>query len=97
MRNDPLVAMNQNQSFWQFKWGDYRPNKPFGSGRYSADVVIIGGGYTGLTAAREIKADAPHKRVVVLEAREIGFGASGRNGGFNMTLFGLEPEVTLMR
>lgn len=97
MRNDPLVAMNQNQSFWQFKWGDYRPNKPFGSGRYSADVVIIGGGYTGLTAAREIKADAPHQRVVVLEAREIGFGASGRNGGFNMTLFGLEPEVTLMR
>jgi glycine/D-amino acid oxidase-like deaminating enzyme len=34
---------------------------------------------------------------MVLEANEIGFGASGRNGGFNMTLFGVEPEVTLLR
>jgi glycine/D-amino acid oxidase-like deaminating enzyme len=35
-------------------------------------------------------------RVAVLEAEVIGFGASGRNGGFAMTLFGLEPAVTAM-
>jgi glycine/D-amino acid oxidase-like deaminating enzyme len=45
----------------------------------SADVVIIGGGYTGLSTALHLaKAGA---EVVVLEASEPGWGASGRNGG----------------
>jgi glycine/D-amino acid oxidase-like deaminating enzyme len=35
-------------------------------------------------------------KVAVLEGEVIGFGASGRNGGFAMTLFGLEPAVTAM-
>jgi gamma-glutamylputrescine oxidase len=44
-----------------------------------ADVVIIGAGFTGLSAALEL-AEAGYK-VVVLEAETVGFGASGRNGG----------------
>ncbi|MCA1490395.1 FAD-binding oxidoreductase [Ensifer sp. NBAIM29] len=43
------------------------------------DVAIIGGGFTGLGAARQLaKAGA---KVVVLEAERVGWGASGRNGG----------------
>jgi len=53
------------------------------------DVAIIGGGYTGLSAARTL---AKHNiNVAVLEAETIGWGASSRNGG--MTLTGLKPAM----
>ncbi len=90
-------AMGQNQSFWQHKYGPYIANSALTSGDHQADVVIIGGGFTGLTCARELLKDQSDLKVVVLEASEIGFGASGRNGGFNMSLFGVEPETTVMR
>ena len=60
----------------------------------SVDVAIIGGGFTGLSTAYNLLKDDPGMKVAVLEAEGIGFGASGRNGGFSMTLFGLEPAVT---
>ncbi|MGH3037157.1 MAG: NAD(P)/FAD-dependent oxidoreductase [Gaiellaceae bacterium] len=47
-----------------------------------ADLGIVGGGFTGLWAALHAKADDPAADVVVLEADTVGFGASGRNGGF---------------
>ena len=94
---DATAAMQKNHSFWQYKYGDYMPNAALPAGTYDVDVLVVGAGFTGLTAAREVKKDNPDKNVMVLEAREIGFGASGRNGGFNMTLFGLEPEVTVLR
>src|SRR6188472_2033651 len=47
-----------------------------------ADLCIVGGGFTGLWAALHAKADDPGRDVVLLEAETVGFGASGRNGGF---------------
>ncbi len=44
-----------------------------------ADVVVIGAGYCGLSTALHLAERGV--RVVVLEAREVGFGGSGRNGG----------------
>lgn len=90
-------AMENNHSFWQYKYGDYSANAALPQGSWETDVLVIGGGYTGLTCAREIRKDDETKRVMVLDANEIGFGASGRNGGFSMTLFGVEPEITVMR
>jgi glycine/D-amino acid oxidase-like deaminating enzyme len=48
----------------------------------SADLAIVGGGYTGLWTAVLAKQRQPDRRVVLLEAETIGWAASGRNGGF---------------
>ena len=48
-------------------------------GQTSADVCIVGGGYTGLSAA--LHCAQAGLSVVLLEAHRVGFGASGRNGG----------------
>ncbi|MEU9377549.1 FAD-dependent oxidoreductase [Streptomyces sp. NPDC048255] len=48
----------------------------------TADVVIVGGGYTGLWTAYYLKSSAPDLRVTVLEQKFCGYGASGRNGGW---------------
>ena len=66
------------QSYYQSSVNRTVSTAPLG-GDVTADVVIIGAGYTGLSAALEL-AQAGYK-VVVLEAETIGFGASGRNGG----------------
>jgi len=55
------------------------PSYPSLPGDIETDVCIVGAGYTGLSAALEL-AEAGY-RVVVLEARTVGYGASGRNGG----------------
>ena len=49
------------------------------AGEVRADVCIVGGGYTGLSAALHLAQAG--RRVVLLEAHRVGFGASGRNGG----------------
>ena len=51
-------------------------------GRLRADIAIVGGGITGLSAAYHFKRRYPNKQIVVLEGQRIGFGASGRNSGF---------------
>ncbi|UIY32658.1 FAD-binding oxidoreductase (plasmid) [Neorhizobium galegae] len=43
------------------------------------DVAVVGGGFTGLGAARQLAMAGA--KVIVLEAETVGFGASGRNGG----------------
>lgn len=47
-----------------------------------ADVAIVGAGYTGLWAAIRLLETDPGLRIRVLEMEHVGFGASGRNGGF---------------
>jgi glycine/D-amino acid oxidase-like deaminating enzyme len=61
----------------------------------TVDVAVIGAGYTGLAAAYHLKTAEPTLNLAVLEAETAGFGASGRNAGFVMTLFG--ASVALMK
>jgi glycine/D-amino acid oxidase-like deaminating enzyme len=58
------------------------PTRPAARGRLVADVAIIGAGFTGLWTAIALTDTDPALRVVVLEQETVGFGASGRNGGF---------------
>jgi len=59
-------------------------------GERSADVVVVGGGYTGMWAAWHLKRLEPEAEVVLLEAGRCGRGPSGRNGGFcNVMWFSL--------
>ena len=48
----------------------------------SCDIAIIGGGYSGLWSAYYLKKLLPDARIVIIEAKQVGFGASGRNGGW---------------
>ena len=83
------------KSYWLNNYGPYSPNAPV-EGDVSVDAAIIGGGFTGLSTAYFLRKAEPSMRVAVLEGEVVGYGASGRNGGFAMTLFGLEPAVTAM-
>ena len=53
----------------------------------SADVAIVGAGYTGLWTAYYLLTRSPGIRVALVEAEHAGFGASGRNGGWCSALF----------
>ena len=72
---------NGKVSFWWDSIG-LEPARPALPGSLQADVCIVGAGYTGLWTAYYLKKAAPGLRVVVLEQRFAGFGASGRNGGW---------------
>jgi glycine/D-amino acid oxidase-like deaminating enzyme len=70
-------------SFW-FQTVDLQNqkiNEPL-RGSHTADIVIVGGGYTGLSAAYNLRKKFSNKKIVLLEGACCGYGASGRNGGF---------------
>jgi glycine/D-amino acid oxidase-like deaminating enzyme len=73
-------------SFWLQSLGPVTP-LPALPGDRVADVVIVGGGYTGLWTAYYLARQDPRLSIVVLEAEYCGFGASGRNGGWASGLF----------
>ncbi len=75
------MTLNGQISFWWHQLGT-PPQRSALPGPTDADVCIVGGGFTGLWTAYYLKRLQPDARVVVLEQRFAGFGASGRNGGW---------------
>lgn len=59
-----------------------REPKPPLIGDDEAPWVVIGGGFTGLSAARQLALNFPNDRVILVEGQQVGFGTSGRNAGF---------------
>ncbi|MEK0163108.1 FAD-binding oxidoreductase [Phaeobacter sp. A36a-5a] len=78
-----LLYSNDRKGTYPDSWyaATATPLAPFAplTGDARADVCVVGGGYTGLSAALHL-ADSG-RSVILLEANRVGFGASGRNGG----------------
>jgi len=69
------------------------PPLPPLQGDQTADVVIVGGGYTGLSAALHLVESFPERRIVLLEGARVGYGASGRNCGLVLPFIGGAEEA----
>jgi NADPH-dependent 2,4-dienoyl-CoA reductase/sulfur reductase-like enzyme len=83
---DPSILKHLSLMQPQLYWLDEDPLEPLPHptliGDVTADLCIVGAGYTGLWTALLAKEANPEREVIVVEQRETGAGASGRNGGF---------------
>jgi glycine/D-amino acid oxidase-like deaminating enzyme len=59
---------------------------PGHSGNSKSRWTVIGAGFTGLAAARQLAMNFPDEEIVLVDAQEVGFGSSGRNAGFAIDL-----------
>ncbi len=86
-----------NRSWWTLGQPSYVPSPPLCE-NVVADMVIIGGGFTGMSTAWHVARRFPDRRVALIEAREVGNGASGRNGGMMLNwmngVSSSQPELT---
>ncbi|AUX49059.1 FAD-dependent oxidoreductase [Sorangium cellulosum] len=85
------------RTVWSAAGPPYEPVPPL-RGDVVADVAIIGGGFTGVSTAYHLIRRFPGLRVMVLEARHLANGASGRNGGMMLNWINgvsyRDPELT---
>ncbi|TFH19885.1 MAG: FAD-dependent oxidoreductase [Acidimicrobiales bacterium] len=72
----------RTKSLWLDQLAGPLTRRPTLSGDVDVDVAIVGAGYTGLWTAYSLLGSDPSLRVLVVEREMVGFGASGRNGGW---------------
>jgi glycine/D-amino acid oxidase-like deaminating enzyme len=87
-----MASTHTARGWWQEEAGEAAPQPPL-QGSFDADVVIVGGGYTGLWTAWFLCEREPGTRVAVLEAERCGTGPSGRNGGFVNAMWSSLPTL----
>ncbi len=75
-----MPGPDSNASVWWTTKGPYEPLPPLRES-LKADLVIVGGGFTGVSSALHFAKKNPGMRIVLLEASHLAAGASGRNGG----------------
>jgi taurine dehydrogenase large subunit len=78
----PGTGLAYPRSYWAATAGPVPADDGPAPGRVDTDVAIIGGGYTGLSCAYHL-AKRYGTKAVILEANQVGWGCSGRNGGFS--------------
>ena len=85
------------KSFWLEQATSGYVESPTLEGVVRADILVVGGGLTGVSAAYHLKITQPSLRVVLLESEVIGYGASGRNTGFVIPSLGTPLGLTSTR
>ncbi len=80
-------------SFWLENCGDNLAPRPSLGKSTDVDVAILGGGYTGLWTAYYLLRSNPRLKVAVIEKEIVGYGASGRNGGWCSSKFPVTPSM----
>jgi len=86
------TALDENRACWLAEAPPYEP-LPALARDESADIAVVGGGLTGVSSAWHLSRRFPERRIVLLEARALGNGASGRSGGQLLTgIQGVEPS-----
>jgi glycine/D-amino acid oxidase-like deaminating enzyme len=80
-------------SFWLETSGDPLVPRPALQRSEEVDIAILGGGYSGLWTAYYLLRANPGLRVAIVEKEIVGFGASGRNGGWCSSRFPVTPAV----
>lgn len=79
------LPVNDTTNGWANTLPPRAPNPPLAGDR-TADVIVIGAGYAGLAAARRFAENRPEAEVVLIDAAQVGQGASARNSGFVIDL-----------
>ena len=69
-------------SYWQESIASSLVDRSSVDSNLDVDIAIVGAGYSGLWTAYYLKQLQPDARIAVIEANQVGFGASGRNGGW---------------
>jgi glycine/D-amino acid oxidase-like deaminating enzyme len=87
-----MSASHTAHGYWLAEAGAAEP-QPALEGEQTADVAVVGGGYTGLWAAWHVKRLEPAARVAICESGVCGEGPSGRNGGFVNALWVSLPAL----
>jgi glycine/D-amino acid oxidase-like deaminating enzyme len=84
-------------SFWLETAGEALTPRPSLARSGGVDVAILGGGYSGLWTAYYLLRGNPGLSVAIVEKEIVGFGASGRNGGWCSSRFPVTPEMLSQR
>ena len=95
---DPTSSSGTGPLWWETATAA-RPFVDPGAGPLpqAVDVAVVGAGYTGLWTAYYLLRERPDLTVLLLEAEHVGFGASGRNGGWVSALWPVGPDTLARR
>lgn len=88
-------VFDANESSWLVDAPADTPSAPLAKD-LTVDIAIVGGGFTGVSAAYHLSAQNPTKSIAILEATQLGNGASGRNGGLvlnGITVKDVDPDL----
>ncbi len=93
--SDRRRVFDDNTSVWLEGAPPDSPAAPLAKD-LDVDIAIIGGGFTGISAAYHLSKRHPELRITLLEARQLANGASGRNGGLvlnGITVLDPDPDL----